>query len=495
MNETTQKRQRSSVDLSTMVYGKVPPNHKEMERAVLGAMLVEPKSVDRVADLLKPEAFYMDAHQRVYRAILTLVANNKPVEYLTVSKQLGDTEEIELVGGVYFLVQLSNSVVSSANIVEHCKSIHEAFLMRELIRIGGEMVNDGFTPGDATEKISENEQKFTALANLNHGESDFKRIDFHLVEVMQDIAKLKNQNDDIIGVPCGFSDIDGITHGWQEPDLIIVAARPSVGKTAFALNCARAACRKVPVGFISLEMSGKQVTQRLIAAETEIFLDRIKTGKMGDTEHEYDTRMEQMYKTGVVPLSKCAIHIYDDGDLNIGKAKSLCRRIKTKHKVGLIIIDYLQLMVGEKGAGNREQEISKISRSLKLLAKELKIPIIALSQMSRGIETRSNPEPMLADLRESGAIEQDADVVIFLYGPSQKEIDENAELKYFRNYKIAKHRNGSLDIGGLGWYPEIQLLQDKNKKPPAYCNSGPKGYIPIETANRLANQNNDDNPF
>jgi len=448
--ERKSRRKSGPLDLGTMMYGKIPPQAKDLEEAVLGAIMLEKSAFDTVVEILKPDCFYVEANQRIYRAMQGLQQKNSPIDLLTVVEELKFREEIDLVGGPYYVTRLTNAVVSSANIEAHSRIILQKFIQRELIRISGEIIGDAYEDStDVFDLLDEAESKLFEITN-NHLRRDYASIDTVLVKTISRIEDLRTRQDEITGVPTGFSLLDRITYGWQPSDLIILAARPSVGKTAFALNLARNAAlhptKPTTVGFFSLEMSASQLVQRILSAESEIWLEKISRGRL--EEHE----MKQLYKKGIERLASAPIHIDDTAALNIFELRAKCRRLKNKHNVGLIIIDYLQLMsgTGENRNTNREQEISRISRDLKGLAKELQVPIIALSQLSREVEKRSqgNKMPQLSDLRESGAIEQDSDLVMFMYRPEYYDITAN-ELgesnKGETHIRIAKHRNGQLE--------------------------------------------------
>jgi replicative DNA helicase len=444
-----------------MVYGKVPPQAKDLEEAVLGAIMLEKSAFDTVVEILKPECFYVDAHQRIYRAMQSLQQKNQPIDILTVVEELKTREELEMVGGPYYVTRLTNSVVSSANIEAHSRIILQKFIQRELIRISGEIISDSYEDStDVFDLLDEAESKLFEITN-NHLRKNFDSIDTVLVKTVQRIEDMRHRNEDITGVPSGFPSLDRVTYGWQNTDLIILAARPAVGKTAFALNLARNAAlsssKPTPIAFFSLEMSAGQLVQRILSAESEIWLEKIARGKL--EEHE----MKQLYAKGIQRLAQAPVFIDDTAALNIFELRAKCRRLKNKHNIGLIIIDYLQLMsgAGEGRNTNREQEISQISRNLKQLAKELQVPIIALSQLSRAVETRKegNKMPQLSDLRESGAIEQDADMVMFLYRPEYYDITANEmgeSNKGETHVRIAKHRNGSLETVKLKALLHIQ---------------------------------------
>src|SRR4028118_1241394 len=392
LNKDRKSRRKSSIDLSTMVYGKVPPQAKDLEEAVLGAIMLGKSAFDTVVEILKPECFYVEAHQRVYRSMQSLQQKNQPIDILTVVEELKTREELDLVGGPYYVTRLTNTVVSSANIEAHSRIILQKFIQRELIRISGEIIGDAYEDStDVFDLLDDAESKLFEITN-NHLRKNFDSIDTVLVKTIQRIEDLRHKNEDISGVPSGFVSLDRMTYGWQPTDLIMLAARPSVGKTAFALNLARCAAlhptKPTPIAFFSLEMSAGQLVQRILSAESEIWLEKIARGKL--EEHE----MKQLYAKGIQKLATAPIFIDDTAALNIFELRAKCRRLKNKHNVGLVVIDYLQLMsgTGENRNGNREQEISRISRDLKGLAKELQVPIIALSQLSRAVESRRSEE-------------------------------------------------------------------------------------------------------
>src|SRR5688572_11048884 len=373
-------RRKPSIDISTMVYGKVPPQAKDLEEAVLGAIMLEKSAFDTVIEILKPECFYLEANQRIYRAMQGLQKKNQPIDILTVVEELKSREELDLVGGPYYVTRLTNAVVSSANIDTHSRIILQKFIQRELIRISGEIIGDAYEDStDVFDLLDDAESKLFEITN-NHLRKDYNSIDTVLVNTIKRIEDLRQRNEDVTGVPSGYSRLDHITYGWQNTDLIILAARPAVGKTAFALNLARNAAmhrsKPTPVAFFSLEMSAGQLVQRILSAESEIWLEKIARGRM--EEHE----MKQLYARGIQKLSQAPLFIDDTPALNIFELRAKSRRLKNKHNIGLIIIDYLHLMsgTGENRNANREQEISNISRNLKSLAKELNVPIIALSQ-------------------------------------------------------------------------------------------------------------------
>ena len=463
------RRKGGSPELGTMMFGKVPPQAKELEEAVLGAVMLEKNAFDVVVEILKPECFYVEAHQRIFRSMQGLQQKNSPIDLLTVVEELKFREELDLVGGPFYVTKLTNAVVSSANIEIHSRIILQKFIQRELIKISGEIIGDAYEDStDVFELLDLAESKLFEITN-NHLKRDYASIDTVLVKTIQRIEDLRTRQDEITGVPSGFESMDKVTYGWQASDLIILAARPSVGKTAFALNLARNAAlhptKPTAVGFFSLEMSASQLVQRILSAESEIWLEKISRGRLEDYE------MKQLYKKGIDRLASAPIHIDDTAALNIFELRAKCRRLKNKHNVGLIIIDYLQLMsgTGENRNSNREQEISRISRDLKGLAKELQVPIIALSQLSREVEKRKegNKMPQLSDLRESGAIEQDADMVMFLYRPEYHDITTNEMGESNQgdtDVRIAKHRNGQLETIKLSALLHIQKFVERERE-------------------------------
>ena len=453
-------RRKPLVENNSLLYGKIPPQAKDLEEAILGAIMLEKSAFDTVIEILKPECFYVEAHQKIYKAMQGLAIKSLPIDLLTVVEELKFKEDLEFVGGPYAVTKLTNAVVSSANIEAHARIVLQKFIQRELIRISGEIIGDAYEDStDVFDMLDLAETKLFEITN-NHLRRSFDDIETVLVKTINRIEEMRTRQDDLTGVPTGFPKLDRLTYGWQPTDLIVLAARPSVGKTAFALNLARTAAlhptKPTAVGFFSLEMSSSQLVQRILSAESEIKLEKIARGKL--EEHE----MQQLYKKGIEKLSKAPIFIDDSAALNIFELRAKCRRLKNKHNIGMIIIDYLQLMSGSADRNsNREQEISKISRDLKGLAKELQIPIIALSQLSREVEKRKegNKIPQLSDLRESGAIEQDADMVMFLYRPDYYDLTNNEmgeSTKGDTYVKIAKHRNGSLDTIKLKAQLDIQ---------------------------------------
>ena len=462
-NNRTTRRKAPAADLSSMMYGKIPPQARELEEAVLGAILLEKSAFDTVTEILKPECFYVEAHQMVFEAMQGLQQKNMPIDMLTVVEELKFREQLDLIGGAYYISKLTNVVVSTANIEAHARIVLQKFIQRELIRISGEVIANAYEDStDVFDLLDDSETKMFNITN-NYLKKNFVDIGDALAHAVNRIDELRTKKEEISGVPSGFTSLDRITYGWQPTDLIILAARPSVGKTAFALNLARNAAlhptKPQAVGFFSLEMSASQLVQRILSAESEIKMEKISRGKLEDYEYQ------QLHSKGIKKLESAPIYIDDTAALNIFEFRAKARRLVNKHQVKIIIIDYLQLMSGSGDRNsNREQEISNISRSLKALAKELNIPIIALSQLSRAVETRKESKmPQLSDLRESGAIEQDADMVMFIYRPEYYEVMSNEmgeSTQGETHIRIAKHRNGSLDLVKLRARLDIQRFEE-----------------------------------
>ena len=447
------KKEKPLIDLK---FGMVPPQAKEMESAVLGAIMLEKDAFDTVSEILSADCFYSEANQRTFKAMKNLSDNRKPIDLLTVVEQLKTNEDLELVGGAYAISKLTNSVTSGANVVAHSEIVLQKFISREIIRISSRLITDAYD-----DSINPYELLDTAENNIMQIGTKVIADDMLDIETVLKTAMLKIQewrlNDSVItGIASGFTDLDNATRGWQNGDLIIIGARPSVGKTALALNIARnAAATGIPTAFWSLEMKAVFLALRLLAAESEIYMHRIQTGRLEDHH------MEQLIRKGFDELKKLPIYFEDNSVSNIRTLRLKARRLKKKKNLGLIVIDYLQLMEGEGKDGNREREIAKISRELKRLAQELDIPIIALSQLTRDSEkdVTYNHGPAVKSLRESGAIEQDADMIIMLWGASDSEIADDSSLDGKRKIKIAKQRNGVLVTVELDFRNEIQLFQ------------------------------------
>jgi replicative DNA helicase len=438
------ERRNSPYTNNTTTSGKIPPQARDLEEAVIGALMLEKDALSTVIDILKPESFYVDAHQVIFKAIQELFTASSPIDILTVTNQLRQTAELEKVGGAYYVTELTNRVASAANIEFHARIIAQKFIQRELIRISTEIISNAYEDTtDVFDLLDKAEKNLFAIAegNLRRESEGMSTL---IRKSIEQIESLKDKADGLTGVPSGFSELDRMTSGWQSSDLVILAARPAMGKTAFVLSLARnaAVIGKRKIAIFSLEMSAVQLTNRLISSEAELSSDKIRRGKL--EPHEWQ---QLLFKVGT--LSEAGIFIDDTPALNIFELRAKARRLKAQHGIDMIIIDYLQLMsgTGDKN-GNREQEISNISRSLKSIAKELNIPVIALSQLSRAVETRGgNKKPILSDLRESGSIEQDADMVLFIHRPEYYGLDvddDGNSTKGMAEIIIAKHRNGAV---------------------------------------------------
>ena len=423
---------------------KIQPQAKELEEVVLGAMMVEKSAVNAVIDVLQPESFYVEAYGEVFRAIQTLFNNSEPIDLLTVTEQLRKEGKLDMLGGSHRVASLTSRVASSANVEFHARIIAQKHIQRELIRVSNAIIEKAYDEtSDVFDLLDEAESKLFEVAEGNIRKS-YESMSTVMRQALDDIEAARNNEDGVSGVPSGFHDLDKITGGWQRSDMIVLAARPGMGKTAFVLSMARnmAVDHDIPVAVFSLEMSAVQLVQRLISSETEINSDKFRKGNL--EEHEYQQLHSRCGK-----LSKAPLFIDDTPGLNIFELRAKCRRLKAQHGVDMVIIDYLQLMSAGSDKGNREQEISSISRSIKGIAKELDVPIIALSQLSRNVETRGGDKrPLLSDLRESGAIEQDADIVAFIYRAEYYGITEHPDgidTAGLGELILAKHRHGALD--------------------------------------------------
>ncbi|NND62203.1 MAG: replicative DNA helicase [Flavobacteriaceae bacterium] len=446
--------------------GKIPPQATDLEEVVLGAMMIDKKGVDEVIDILHPEVFYKEAHKLIFEAIYHLFENSEPVDLLTVSSQLKKEKKLDIVGGEFYLIQLTQKVSSSAHIEFHARIILQKFIQRSLIKISSEIIEDSYDEGtDVFDLLDTAEAKLYEITQGNIKRSS-ETAQSLVIQAKKKIEEIANR-EGLSGIPSGFTQVDKLTSGWQPSDLVIIAARPGMGKTALTLSMARnmAVEHNIPVAFFSLEMSSVQLITRLISSETGLSSEKLRTGNL--EKHEW----EQL-NVKVKGLEKAPLFIDDTPSLSIFDLRAKARRLSSQHGIKLIMIDYLQLMTagGNQKGGNREQEISTISRNLKALAKELNVPVIALSQLSRAVETRGGSKrPLLSDLRESGAIEQDADIVSFIYRPEYYKIDEwddeeRTPTAGQAEFIVAKHRNGGLDeirlkfVGHLGRFENLETF-------------------------------------
>ncbi|MBK6838628.1 MAG: replicative DNA helicase [Bacteroidetes bacterium] len=458
---TAQTNKSAYATFQAQHFGKMPPQAVDLEEAVLGALMLEKDALTSVIDILNPESFYKDSHRLIFQSIRRLFERSEPIDILTVTNELKKSGELDLVGGPFYITQLTNRVASAANIEFHSRIILQKHIQRELIRISSETIKDAFEDSsDVFQLLDKAEKNLFDIAQGNI-RRNFQDMSTMVSEAYKQIEAARLHGTGVTGVQSGFTDLDRITSGWQRSDLVIVAARPGIGKTAFVLSLARNAAITFgrPVAVFSLEMSSVQLVQRMISSETGISSDKLRKGALDKAEWEKLVSM-----TG--KLSESPIFIDDTPALSVFDLRSKCRRLKAMHNIDLIIVDYLQLMRAEVDtkSGNREQEISTISRSLKAIAKELNVPIIALSQLSRMVENRGGSKrPQLSDLRESGAIEQDADMVTFIYRPEYYGIEfdeDNNPTKGTAEIIIAKHRNGALDTVKLKFINHLAKFTD-----------------------------------
>jgi replicative DNA helicase len=498
----TKKDRKVFYSLDYSDHGRVPPQAIDLEEAVLGAMMLEQNALTNVIDILKPEVFYKEAHQKIFAAIHQLFAGGQPVDILTVTEVLKKNGDLDLVGGAYTISMLTNRVASSANVEYHARIVLQKYLQREMIRISSDIIKDSYEDTkDVFDILDKAEQGLFAVSesNLRRNYNDMHSL---IRDAIEQIEGAKNQEGHISGIPSGFTDLDRITAGWQKSDLIVLAARPGMGKTAFVLTMARnmAVDFKKPIAIFSLEMAGVQLVTRLISSETELAADKLKRGQLEDFEWE-------QLNARLGAITEAPLFIDDTPALSIFELRAKCRRLKAQHNIEMVIVDYLQLMSAgsDNHRGNREQEISNISRSMKSLAKELDIPVIAISQLSRAVETRGGSKrPLLSDLRESGAIEQDADMVLFIYRPEYYQITEDEQgnsTEGLAQLIIAKHRNGATDTIDLRFiqnfakftdYESSSYMTGGDLKPSDDFDDQPKT---ITLPSKMNDMDDDDVPF
>ena len=461
MAKTTGRQNRESMPImdNTRVIGvevgKLPPQAVDIEEAVLGAIMLEKDAIYDVIEILKPDCFYKEAHARIYQAIMDLSIREEPIDLLTVTQELRRKGILEEIGGPFYITQLTTRVMSSVHAEFHARIIYQKYIQRELIRVSTNIQERAFDESvDVEDLLNSAEQ---AMFEITQGsiKKDIQKINILLKDALESIHTAGNNGGVLSGIPSGFTKLDRITAGWQPTDLVIIAARPSMGKTAFVLSMARnmAVDHKCGVAVFSLEMSSQQLIKRMIVSETELDSDKIRTGNLDTDEWAH-------LETKIRKLTEAPVFIDDTPALSVFEFRTKCRRLVQQFGIRVAVIDYLQLMTWVNDTkGNREQEVSNISRSLKAIAKELNIPIIALSQLNREVEKRTglkNKRPQLADLRESGAIEQDADIVAFIHRPEYYGFTDDGEnsLEGIAEIIIAKHRNGALG--------EIQLAFKKH---------------------------------
>ncbi|WP_456272889.1 replicative DNA helicase [Bacillus sp. AK031] len=444
--------------MNEILSNHVPPQNIEAEQAVLGAIFLEPSALTQASESLIPEDFYRSSHQKIFHVMLKLNDSGKAVDLITVTEELSAVKELEDVGGVSYLSELAGSVPTAANIEYYAKIVEEKSLLRRLIRTATTIAQDGYSREDEVDALlSEAEKNIMEVAQRKNAGA-FHDIKDVLVKAYDNIELLHNRTEDVTGIPTGFADLDEMTAGFQRNDLIIVAARPSVGKTAFALNIAQNVAVKTDenVAIFSLEMGAEQLVMRMLCAEGNINAQNLRTGSLTDE----DWRKLTM---AMGSLSNAGIYIDDTPGIKIGEIRSKCRRLKQEQGLGMVLIDYLQLIQGSGRSGeNRQQEVSEISRELKGLARELEVPVIALSQLSRGVEQRQDKRPMMSDIRESGSIEQDADIVAFLYRDDY--YDKESENKNIIEIIIAKQRNGPVGTVSLAFVKEYNKFVNLERR-------------------------------
>jgi replicative DNA helicase len=439
---------RRGIDLAmdrAAAEGRMPPQAVEVEEQVIGAMLLEKEAIAKVIEVLDEEAFHSERNKRIYRAILTLFDHGEPADTITVAEELRRRGQLDAAGGESYLVELTMKVTSGANVEYHARIILEKALLRRLISETGAIAARAYThTEDAFDLLDQAEQSIFKISEWRL-KRNYVSMDKAVHDTLEMLESIHGKHGGVTGVPTGFRDLDSLTGGWQNSDLIIVAGRPSSGKTAFALSLAANAAmhrnKPTPVGIFSLEMSTQQLIMRLLCAESRVDAHAVRTGRLPEDDWK-------RLSIGAGKLAKATIFIDDSASLGILELRAKARRLKAEHNIGLVIVDYLQLMQGPRQAENREKEISAISRSLKALAKELNIPVVALSQLSRAVEGRTDKRPILSDLRESGAIEQDADVVAFVHRAEMfvdPKSDKFAEVQGRAEIIVGKQRNGPTD--------------------------------------------------
>ncbi len=472
--------------------GKIPPQAVDIEEVVLGALLIDKRAIEAISDLLRPEIFYKEAHEIICESILSMYDKGEPIDILTVSQDLRKKDKLEYIGGAFYLTELTKQVNSAGNIEFHCRILQEKHMRREVISVSSLLMNKAYNDGEDIFNLLDESEQLLFNVSSQTATKQVETMRSVIRETVKDIDIRMSKEGGLTGVPTGLNNLDRCTGGWQNSDLVIIAARPGMGKTALVLTMARNAAIdfKVPVAFFSLEMSAKQLGARLISTESELDNEKIKLGNID--KDEYDRMHSRIGR-----LTDAPIYIDDTPALSIREFRSKARRLKQQHKIGLIIVDYLQLMTAFSKGGNREQEIGEISRGLKKVAKELDVPVIALSQLSRAVETRGGDKrPQLRDLRESGSIEQDADMVSFLYRPEYYGIEPQDSYghplsKGATQIIIAKHRSGGLDNINLSFIPKFTKFIDYTLTPDG---------VPVELPNtgnwtKLDDQQEDEDLF
>jgi len=430
---------------------KLPPQNLEAEQSVLGSLLIDKDAITKIADIIQPDDFYKDTNGMIFEAMVELYEHREPIDVVSLSNRLAEKGQLETIGGRSQLANLANAVPTSSHVVSYAEIVQKKATLRRMLEVASEITSLGYQETDNVEELLDQAEQSLFGVSQKYLKQNFIPIRSILTEAFDRIDELHRDSGKLRGIPTGFTEIDHLLAGLQKSDLIILAARPSVGKTSLALDIVRqvAVENKIPVGLFSLEMSKEQLVDRLLCGQANVDLWKMKTGKLSE-----DTDFTNIgHAMGI--LSEAPIYIDDSPLVNIMQIRTKARRLQSEHNLGLIVLDYLQLMQGDMRTENRVQEISQITRSLKGIARELNIPVLALSQLSRAVESRTPPIPKLADLRESGSIEQDADVVMFIYRESIYKKDLDPEQKNVTEIHVAKHRNGPTGV--------IQLYFDENK--------------------------------
>ncbi|MDI6220619.1 replicative DNA helicase [Clostridioides difficile] len=433
---------------------RIPPHSVESEQSILGSILLDKDAIITVTETIKPDDFYKEAHKIIYECMITLSNKGEPIDLITLTEELRKQGHLNDIGGISYITSLSTIVPTTSNVKYYADIVKEKSVLRKLIKASNEIINLGYSGATKIEDVLEQAEKSIFDISQEKTSDDFKSINLVLMDAYDMIEKLYTNKSDVTGITTGFKDLNKKINGLQRTDLILIAARPAMGKTAFSLNLVRNAALKgdASVAVFSLEMSKEQLVQRMLSSQSSVELKKIKTGTLND--NDWPRIIDAM-----AVLSDAKIHIDDTPGIKISELRSKCRKLKIEKGLDLVLIDYLQLMEGEGNNESRQQEISKISRSLKILAKELNCPVVALSQLSRAPEQRADHRPMLSDLRESGAIEQDADIVMFLYRDEYYHAD--SESKNIGEVIIAKNRHGETGSVELVWLGEVQRFGDK----------------------------------
>ena len=436
---------------------RIPPHSVEAEQSVLGSILLDKEAMISVSETLVPEDFYKEAHKVIYESMLKLYNSQSEIDLITLTDELRDQGYLDDIGGIAYITSLSTVVPTTSNIKYYVNIVKEKSISRQLISAANDIINLGYDGSAKVEYVLENAEKKIFDISQERATNDFQPINQVISEALSMLEKLYEEKNDVTGLTTGFRDLNKKINGLQRSDLLLIAARPAMGKTAFALNLVQNAALKgdASVAVFSLEMSKEQLVQRMIASQSTVELKKIKTGTLADNDWPRIT-------DGMAILSGAKIHIDDTPGIKISELRSKCRKLKIEKGLDLVLIDYLQLMEGEGQNESRQQEIAKISRSLKILAKELDCPVVALSQLSRAPEQRADHRPMLSDLRESGSIEQDADIVMFLY--RDEYYNPDTERKNIGEVIVAKNRHGETGTVELVWFGEIQKFADKMRE-------------------------------